>query len=179
MNDLYSLIHILKNIQRKGWVERGLDADSMAEHAFGAMMIGWYLAEIEKVDANKVVVMILIHDLVMAEMEDITPSSEKYKDRQALEEEAKQKVADRLPKELGNDYLALFDEFLGQETRESHAAKDAVKLETLYQGLSFEQETGRKDILDEFLITYSDIFKTATGKQMFEEIQQKHGEETS
>jgi putative hydrolases of HD superfamily len=179
MNDLYSLIHVLKGMQRKGWVDRGLNADSIAEHAFGAMVIGLYLAQQEKVDSHKVVEMLLMHDLVMAEMEDVTPSSGKYQDKRTLEEQAKQRVVDKLPEGIREEYLSLFDEFNAQETPEAHVAKDADKLETLYQGLSYEQETGRTDILDEFLITYSDIFKTETGKKMFEEIKQKHGQTTS
>ena len=174
MNDLYSLIHILKRIKRRGWLDRNLEADSIAEHVFGAMIIGWYLAQLEKVDSNKVVTMILVHDLVMAEMEDLTPSSGKYQEKLSLEEEAKRKVANRLPENLANEYIAMFDEFNAQETEESYAAKDAVKLETLYQGGSFEKETGRKDILDEFLVTYSDVFKTKTGRKLFEEIKDKH-----
>lgn len=76
--DFYSIVQSLKFTPRQGWVNRSLEKDSIAAHTYGAMALGWLIADKEGVDRNKVVEMLLVHDLVMAKMEDVTPSSGKY-----------------------------------------------------------------------------------------------------
>ncbi|HCR36402.1 hypothetical protein A2130_02235 [Candidatus Woesebacteria bacterium GWC2_33_12] len=175
MKAFYDKIVKIKHTKRQGWLDRGLDSDTIGSHVFGAMNIGWYLSSLEKVDPNKVVTMLLVHDLVMAEIEDITPSSGKYKIKKDLEEVAKLKVSESLPKELSKNYLLLFDEFQKMETVEAQVAREADKLETLFQGEVYEEKTD-KNLLDEFLSTYKGIFKTKHGKKLFDEIKLRHNQ---
>lgn len=176
MNDFYSIIRSLKTIGRNGWIERELNADSIAEHNFGAIVLGWMFAHQENADVSKVIAMLTIHDLVMAKMTDVTPASGKYGDKRAMEQEAMKLVIETLSQNVREEYQSLFDEFNEQKTRESHVAKDADKGETLLQGEAFEVETGRNDILDEFLEVYKDAFKTESGKKLYDEIKLRHEE---
>lgn len=176
VKDIYSIINKLKFLKRKGWVDRSLDADSIAAHAYGAMVLGWLIADKEGADKSKVLEMLLIHDLVMAETEDVTPSSGKYSQKKDLEKEAKELVGQVLPGDLKNQYGILFDEFQAQKSSEAKVALEADKLETLMQGEIYETETGKNDILDEFLETYVSVFQTETGKNIFEEVKARHEE---
>ncbi len=169
-----SLIFRLKQSKRKGWLDRGLKADSIAEHTYGAMLLGWLISSEEKADVNKVVQMLLVHDLVMAKMTDVTPSGGNYEDKREIEEKAKRVISGLLPINLRKTYIQLFDEFSAQKTLDSKVAREADKLETLFQGEAFEMETGRSDILDEFLKTYQTIFTTKSGKDLYEEIALRH-----
>jgi putative hydrolase of HD superfamily len=168
------IIQKLKFTKRRGWLERELDADSIAAHVYGSAVLGWIIADEEKVDKNRVVEMLLIHDFVMAKMEDVTPKSGKYGGKGELEEEAKNLVVKSLPAEKRDEYLSLFNEFQAQETKESQVAREADKLETLLQGEVYEENTKKNDILDEFIETYSGVFKTRTGKKLFDEIVSRH-----
>jgi putative hydrolase of HD superfamily len=174
IEETYSVVGALKTIKRQGWIDRGLDADSIAAHSHGAMVLGWIMAEEEKVDRNKVTEMLLIHDLVMAKMEDVTPSSGQYEDKKKLEEKAFRLITEILPEKLGKRYETLFAEFQEQRTAEARVAKEADKLETLFQGEVYEESTGRNDILDEFLSTYKFAFSTETGKEIFQGIKARH-----
>lgn len=176
VRDFYWLIEHLKTTKRRGWVDRGLDADSIAAHIYGAMALGWFIAKEEGVDQYKVVEMLLVHDLVMSKMVDVTPATGRYQEKEHMEEEAKNQVAEILPGDLKEKYLSLFDEFQAVQTKEAQVAREADKLETLLQGEAYEAETGRYDILDEFLGTYMNVFTTKIGKQIYEEISVRHEE---
>lgn len=180
IKDFYSIIHSLKFTKRQGWLGRDLEADSIASHVYGAVVLGLWLAEAEGVDKNKVAKMLLLHDLVMAKIEDVSPSigkfanRRKYSQKQKLENATKKLVADTLPMQLKKDYLELFDEFQVQKTPEAQVAREADKLETLLQGEAYEEETGESGILDEFLETYKNVFKTKTGKKLYQQIKSRH-----
>jgi putative hydrolase of HD superfamily len=179
IKDAYSLITSLKNTRRKGWLNRGLNSDSIAEHTYGVIVVGWYMANKEGVDVNRVIEMLLVHDLVMAKMEDVTPSTGKYDKKRDMEEEAKTLVANQIPEELKEKYLDLFGEYNENQTKEAVVAREADKIETLLQGEVFELETGKKDVLDELLVVYEKVFKTSTGKRIYEEIKNRHEERKS
>jgi 5'-deoxynucleotidase YfbR-like HD superfamily hydrolase len=91
-----------------------------------------------------------------------------------MENDALNLVASELPDSIQDEYLSLFEEFQEMKTAEAKVAREADKLETLLQGNMYEIETGRTDILNEFLRTYSGIFKTKTGKLIFESIKLEH-----
>lgn len=94
------MISTLKKTKRQGWIARGLDADTIASHIYGAMSVGFYLAEEEKVNVEKVVQMLLVHDWVMSKIEDVTPQSGKYDKKRQMEEEAKEVVKALIPEIL-------------------------------------------------------------------------------
>ncbi len=174
LTDFYQIVNVLKFAKRQGWLGKGLDTDSIAAHIFGTMSIGWFMAEREKADPHKVVEMLLVHDFVMAKMEDVTPLTGNYEHKTEMEEKAKIEVMDTLPENLKAKYVHLFNEFQEQRTKEALIARESDKIETLLQGETYEEKTGRKDILDGFFETYVKIFRTATGRKIFEEIKSRH-----
>jgi len=173
VKDLYSIISALKTTKRQGWLYKKMDSDVIASHIYGAMCVGMYLAKVEGVDIDKVIRMLLVHDWVMAKMEDVTPPSGKYDQKRQLEDQAKDVVAELLPEVLQDEYLGLFQEFNDQITAEAQVAREADKLETLFQGEVFEETTGDTKVLDTFFETYASFFKTANGKKLFDELRKR------
>ena len=173
LKDLYSLIATLKTTKRQGWLLKGMDSDVIASHAYGAMCIGFFLAKEQGVDANKVVQMLLVHDWVMAKMQDVTPPSGKYSQKRDMEQVAKRVIYSLTPKVIQEDYLILFDEFNTQKTQESQVAKEADKIETLLQGEAYEESTGNSEVLDGFFEGYEEVFKTKLGKQIFQDLKKR------
>ena len=174
ISDLHSLVLLLKKARRQGWVERNLEADSIADHSYGAIVIGWYLATQEKVDVGKVIKILLVHDLVMAKMEDVTPSTGGYDKKRQMESKAMHLIAEQMPEEMKKRYLELFEEFNEDKTPEAIVAREADKLETLLQGEDYEIRTGRTDIITEQLKGYTKFFKTKTGKRIYVDIKRRH-----
>jgi putative hydrolase of HD superfamily len=174
LSELYKIIFKLKNTKRQGWLDRNLNSDTIAAHSLGAAIIGWRIADKEKVDPAKIAEFLIIHDLVMVFMEDVTPTGGKYLTKRKLEEKAKHTIAEAFNPKYHDKYLQLFDEYNLQQSLESKVARDADKLDTLLQAESYEIETGRNDILDEFLTTYQDVMKTEAGKNIFQQIKNRH-----
>ena len=178
--DFYSLIRTLKKSGRQGWAGRGLKSDTMASHIFGAISLGLILAKGTRANENKVTKMLLVQDLVMARMKDISPTVGKfanpktYQIKGNFEEIAKRKVYDELPETIKNDYLSLFNEYQQQKSIEAKIAREADKLETLLQGDAYEKETNRADILDEFLHTFEGLFTSSLATMIFSEIKSRH-----
>ncbi len=170
----YQLIRKLKLIKRQGWKDRDINADTISEHIYGAMSIGWRLAMEEGANHLKVIELLLVHDWVMSIIPDVTPSSGKYNEKDKLENQAKTDIVKIFDRKVGNYYLKLFEEFKSLNTLESKVARESDKLETLIQGEFFEIETKRSDILDEFLKTYHSIFTTKSGKLIFNGIKKRH-----
>ena len=52
--------------------------DTIASHSFGAALIGWVMAEKEDLDSDKIVKMLIMHDLIMSYVEDYTPEDEEF-----------------------------------------------------------------------------------------------------
>lgn len=121
----------------------------------------------KKADLNKVIELLIVHELVMAVIEDVTPSSKEYFKKSELEEKASKIIEQKLPKVARGRYRYLFAEYQKQETKEAIIAREAAKLETLLQAYSYEKESEKLNILDEFLGNYEPIFKTKLGKEIY------------
>ena len=63
---------MLKHVKRSGWWLINIkDPENIAEHSFRTAVIGYFLAKIEKVDADKVLKMCLFHDLHESRINDL------------------------------------------------------------------------------------------------------------
>ena len=116
----------------------------------------------------------MIHDSLMAYMEDVTPKSGKYDKKKDYEKDAFEVFINTVG-EHKDRFEELFNEFEEKKTKEAVIAKEADKIATLLQGDRYEIET-KKDILSEFITTYQNVFITETGKKIFEEIKNRHAQ---
>lgn len=115
----------VKNIFRQTWLADGSRKENDAEHAWHAALMAVLLAEYsnEPIDILKVVKMLLLHDLVEIDAGDSYAYDEAA---QATAHEREQKAADRifgmLPKDQGQEFRGLWDEFEEYETPEARFA---------------------------------------------------------
>src|SRR5439155_1047370 len=64
----------LKTVARQGWVDRGIpNAESVADHTFRAMVMAWVLGARAGLDTNRLLKLMLLHDLPEGEAGDATP----------------------------------------------------------------------------------------------------------
>jgi putative hydrolase of HD superfamily len=104
----------------------GSGRQSIAEHINRTTYVGLVLAMMEKdVDASKVILMCLLHDLAEARTSDLNYVHQKYVESD--EEKVIQELAASLP--FGDRILEVLGEFKGRETVESRLAKDADQIE--------------------------------------------------
>ena len=137
----FEILH-LKQVFRKGWLERGLPparCESVAEHSFGNAMLCLLLAQQQPgLNVEKILRMALIHDLGEVYVGDLTPTDavdpqEKY----AMEKQAVLKILSGLP--AGKTLLENWEEYEAQVTPEAQFVKQVDRLEFALQAAQYEQ----------------------------------------
>jgi putative hydrolase of HD superfamily len=174
LEELFKVIDEIKHSERQGWKDIGVDRprDTIASHSLGASITGWILSEKEGLNSEKVVKMLLIHDLIMAYIPDYTPEDEEYESKQEFERQKLEELYETVPEEISSEFKSLLEELRERKTKEAQIAKEADKLDTLMQASSYNKETDG-DTLKQFLETYSDYFQTETGQEKYSEIKDK------
>jgi len=142
--------------------------DTIASHSFGAALIGWVMAEKEDLDSDKIVKMLIMHDLIMGYVEDYTPEDEEFSSKK--EKEVFDQLIDDIPNEIEEEFKLMFHELQSQETEEAKIAKESDKLDTLLQARSYSKKS-KGEFLDEFLESYREYFSSKTGKSLVEELE--------
>ena len=119
---------MLKRTPRTGFQFLGSGAETVAEHIFRASLIGYTLARLDgQVDAGRVLLLCLFHDVPEARTGDLNYVNKKYV--RATEGQAVEDLARTLP--FGDDYRALHAEFAEKASREALIAHDADQLEMI------------------------------------------------
>ncbi len=121
-------VGMLKRTPRTGLQFLGSGEESVAEHVFRVVFIGYALAHLEQgVDENKVIKMCFLHDLPESRTGDLNYVNKKYVT--AHEEKAVRDLAETIP--FGADVQTVIEEFNQCETREAMLANDADQLELI------------------------------------------------
>ena len=106
----------LKRTPRAGWFRVGVDRpESVADHSFSLALLAWRLArETPGLDANRVVLMALLHDFPEARLTDIPNPAKWLLPEGAFEEAERRVTAEQWPDD--GEAVALLEEFRAGET---------------------------------------------------------------
>ncbi len=140
MIDFFFSLGFLKRLQRTGWIKRGDTSlsDTVASHSFRTAIIGYYLAQEIGVDAKKVALGCLVHDLHEYLTGDLDPEMKLY-----LKEDKLKIMEDiGLEGELKELWLDIYRK---KDEDWVKVVKDADLLETLIQAL--EENVSTQDIV--------------------------------
>lgn len=140
--NFWELTTQIKTLVRTGWKYWNVTAErleSVAEHSFGVCMlaIGIYDQMRPKIDLNRVLRMLVLHDVEEAILGDITPFDLKNKDKDALSREAIAQVF--APLNDAEFYINLLQEFNDHQTADSLFAFRCDKLEAALQAKRYEE----------------------------------------
>jgi putative hydrolase of HD superfamily len=121
-------VGMLKRTPRTGLQFLGSGEESVAEHVFRVVFIGYTLARLEPgVDEKKVIKMCFLHDLPETRTGDLNYVNKKYVT--ADEDKAICDLAETIP--FGADIQTVIEEFNQCETKEAMLANDADQLELI------------------------------------------------
>lgn len=123
----------LKRVQRKSFVSGSRRLENSAEHSWHVAMMAWVLSEHAAppgVDADRVLKMLLVHDLVEIDAGDtlLYAEAEQHRVQREREIQAAERIFALLPEGQGSAMRALWEEF---EARETPDAKFAAALDRL------------------------------------------------
>ncbi len=138
----------LKKVSRSGWWLLGNKTpESVAEHSFRCTIIGYLLARSEKVDAFKVIMMCLFHDVHEARTNDLHKIAQKYINLEEAGDKVTQEQLEPLKGSIGDEIADVLSELTNQESKESIVAKDADMLECAMQAREYQTQ-GYGDAID-------------------------------
>ncbi|MBS7631191.1 HD domain-containing protein [Candidatus Bathyarchaeota archaeon] len=141
LGEFLRIVGRLKRLPRTGWLESRIeDPESVADHSFRTTVLAMILADLEKLDVEKVIRMALLHDLAEAEIGDLTPETKKgmREEYARVEREAFRRILGELPERLAEEYIELIKEYKDALTPEAKLVSEADKAEMLLQALDYE-----------------------------------------
>ena len=164
-------LHIenLKTVKRKGWIIKSKvkEIESVAEHSYAATSIAMIISDLVGLNTEKVMKMMLIHDLPEGIIGDLVPGENANKD--ADEEEAIRSILGSLPDKMQIDYTKIWNEFKMNKTKESQLVHEIDKLELIIQ-LSLYRDRMSKEAFNEFLQSSEKIIELDLNRELLNEI---------
>lgn len=166
--ELATLIHeigSLKTLPRSGWNRVGVKArESIAEHMYRSMLLGYTLGELEGEDGRKIALMIMFHDLHEARLGDSDFNRRHYVNQKDAEMQVAVDQSHRMPAKMAANYLALFKEFEARKTRSSIIAKDADWLECAVQAIEYRSKAS--GAVEEWITNVTAALKTDSANKL-------------
>ena len=142
----------LKSVKRAGWVAKAgiSDSESVADHSFSMCAIGMALADAMKLDAEKVMKMIVLHDLAESAVGDYMPGQVAIKEKEAAEDRAMTKILACLPADVQAQHAMIWQEFLAGRTRIARFVHRLDKLEMAMQAQRYLADGHDGNALEQF-----------------------------
>ena len=157
---------VLKRVRRAGWWQAGVrDPESVAEHSLRAAQLAALLAAEEGAVPERAAYLALWHDTQETRTGDLPHTAAPY----LAKPEPRAITADQtagLPRASAETVRAAVDEYETRESLEARCAKDADKLEMLFQALEY-RATGVSTV-DEWLASAQAGLFTGTARRVAE-----------
>ena len=146
--EFYVLATKLKDVIRSGYILWNISKDrleSVAEHVYGTCILAIAIDSEYKlnIDLNRVLKMLVIHELEEVFIGDLTPYDDNYDEKMAAAHDAVIKVLGDLTKK--DEYFSLVHEFDTKSSNEGKFAFSCDKLEANLQVKLYEEQ-GYSDI---------------------------------
>lgn len=124
----------IKKITRQTYISDGSRKENDAEHSWHLALMAFVLAEYanEPIDVLKTMKMVLLHDVIEIDAGDTYAyDTEGNKTKRERELKAADRIFGLLPKEQGEEFRSLWDEFEEMETPEAKFANMLDKVQPL------------------------------------------------
>ena len=159
----------LKTVKRKGWIIKSKvkEVESVAEHSYAATSIAMIISDLAGTNTEKVMKMMLIHDLPEGIIGDVIPGENTNKDSD--EEDAISTILGILPDKMRIDYTEIWNEFKMNKTKEAQIVDEIDKLELIIQ-LSSYRDRMSKEAVNEFLQSSEKIIELDLNRELLNEI---------
>ncbi len=150
--DFFKTAANLKKISRQGWIDKlSLDnPESVADHSYLMAVIGMVISDLQKYNSEKILNMILLHDLAESKIGDYTPDQLSNEKKSKLENNAFHEIIKNLPDSIKSQYLQIWNEYQENNSLESKFVHQIDRLEMALQAKIYEKEGHSQEKLESF-----------------------------
>ncbi len=150
--DFFKIAANLKKISRQGWIDKlSLDnPESVADHTYSMAVIGMVISDLENYNSEKIIKMILLHDLAESKIGDITPEQLNKEKKNELENNVFNKIIKNLPNLIKSQYLQIWQEYQENTSLESKLVHQIDKLEMALQAKIYKNDGHSQKKLESF-----------------------------
>ena len=170
--DFFKTAANLKNVNRQGWIEKLSinNPESVADHSYSMAIMGMVFSDLEGFDSEKILKMILLHDLAESKIGDYTPGQITLEKKNELENNAFLKILENLPNSIKSQYQGIWSEYQENTTSESMIVHQIDKLEMVLQAKAYEKEGHSKVKLQSFIESAEQEITNPKLKELFTKI---------
>jgi len=150
--DFFKTAANLKKISRQGWVDKlSLDnSESVADHSYSMAVISMVISDLENYNSEKILKMVLLHDLAESKIGDYTPEQLSNEKKTKLENNTFNEIIKNLPDIIQLQYLQIWQEYQENTSPESKIVHQIDKLEMALQAKIYQKDGHSQEKLESF-----------------------------
>ena len=143
----------LKNISRQGWIDKLAieHPESVADHSYSMALIAMVISDLENYDSQKILKMVLLHDLAESKIGDFTPEQITKDKKERMENNAFDEIIKKLPDTIKSDYCEIWKDYQNQTSPESQFVHQIDRLEMALQAKMYQKQGYSKEDIEIFL----------------------------
>jgi len=145
----------LKNVSRQGWIDKlSIEhPESVADHSYSMAIMAMVVSDLENYDSEKILKMVLLHDLAESKIGDFTPDQISNDKKQKIENNAFNQIIGQLPNPIKVEYDEIWKEYQDKISPESQIVHQIDRLEMALQAKMYQKSGSSKEDIAIFLET--------------------------
>ena len=170
--DFFKTVVNLKKISRQGWIDKVSieNPESVADHSYSMAMMSMIFSDLENYDSEKILKMVLLHDLAESKIGDFTPGQISKDEKEKIENQAFHEIIEKLPNSIKLEYAEIWKEYQNQISVESQFVHQIDRLEMALQAKIYEKSGSSKENIATFLQTAKSDITHPKLKELFTKI---------
>ncbi len=151
--DFFKMAANLKNVSRQGWIDKLSisNPESVADHSYSMAIMCMVISDLENYDSEKILKMVMLHDLAESETGDIPPDQISKEKKMKLENKAFFEIVENLPDEIKAQYLKIWNEYQENDSPESNIVHQIDRLEMALQARLYQKQGHSEEKISPFL----------------------------
>jgi putative hydrolase of HD superfamily len=172
--DFLNIAANLKTIPRQGWIDKLSikNPESVADHTYSMAIIGMILSDSQKYNTEKILKMILLHDLAESITGDFTPE-QKSKEKIILEDKTFEKILKHLPENLQKQYHHIWKEYKKNDSKEANFVHQIDKFEMALQAKIYSEQNKSLEELQTFFDSAQNEISDPNILKLFNQLSEK------
>jgi putative hydrolases of HD superfamily len=142
----------LKSLKRAGWVSkvRVSNPESVADHTFSMCAISMVLSDMLGLDTEKIMKMVILHDLAESITGDYMPEQINKKQKLSQEKKAMNSILCCLPSNIRSNYKKIWQEYILNKTPVARFVHRIDKIDMVLQARLYAKQGYSRKLLSRF-----------------------------